>query len=273
MDIKEIFPDIEADTVEKFNEQFNKRFILRDAAPKDPEIRKTVSGSLLGSTMTNLYKKAKDEGVDFTEDEKKEIQKNEDLFEAVLKKMRGQHVNQIDELKTKIGKGDDERLKQLEADLEKERKRASDLDAARQTAISNHELYKTETEQRIKASRIEQLRAKEWDGVKVKATLTEVEKMGLQAAIQARLKFELNDKEELEVFTPTGERIMNKNTAGAFEGPKGAMQQIVDELGLSEINPRGGQPAPSGANYTPSAAPGGAPTGRKIISGGKIVEV
>jgi len=92
-----------------------------------------------------------------------------------------------------------------------------------------------------------------------------VEKLGLDAAIATRLKFDIDDTGKPYVMNDKGERIPSKAKAGEFVTPVEAMQMVVDELQLNDFNPHGGKPAPaapapaSGGGFFQPAAAGGQP--------------
>lgn len=262
---------------DEFKSWFNENYVRKDKAAEDPVVKAKVSGGILGSEMTNFYRTAKENGIEFDAEEKKAIAKNEDLFSIVLKKqaerLTGTYVNQIEELKKTAGQGSDEKVKAVELEKEKLAKKLVEVDAAWKTTAQKLEDTQKQSEATLKNFKISTLLTESEKGVKFKQKMTEVEKMGYEAAKATRLKFDLGETgDAIETFNAKGERIVSKNKAGTFLNATEALQELANELGLAEINPHGGKQIQNQINVTRTREPR-APTGQKILFRGKPTEI
>lgn len=272
-------PD-EVTTPEEYKTWFNDTFIRKDKINVDKALRQQISGAALGTEMTNFFRFFKDRGVEFTEEEKKAFMdlpshKNEKLIESGFEKLTGTYANQIEELKKTGVQNNDEKLKTLEEDKNKLSLRIKEIELARTQAVTELENEKKNTQTNLRTFKISSLRDEALKGVKLKAKLTEAERLGWESAIEKNLKFDLGENEALETLNPNGERIINKNKAGQFLNATEALQDLANTLGLAETNPHGGKPAPQ--PYTGNPKPGtrepAEPTGQTILLHGQVVKV
>jgi len=270
-DQKDFF-GIEAENPDDFKTKFNEKYVLKDKAADDPTVKAKVSGAVLGSEMTNLFRIGKEFGIEFNADEKKELTKNEDLVSAILKRSTGTYVNQIEQLKATAGHGNDEKVKALELEKEALAKKLMETDSAWKQTAAEKEAAEKQGLQMLNQFKIKTQKDEAWKGVKIKQNISEVERLGLDAKIEQALKFDLSDTGKIEAFDAAGNRIPSKVKAGDFVSPTEAIQSVVDSLNLSEINPHGGKSVPkpiTPATGTQQAAP----TGKVILLGGKPVTV
>jgi len=269
---KEFF-DIEAENADEFKTKFNEKYVLKDKAAEDPAVKSKVSGGILGSEMTNFYRTAKEAGIEFDAEEKKAILKNEELFATTIKKLQGTYVNQIEELKKTAGQGNDEKIKALLEEKEKLAKNLQEVDSAWKATASDLEKERLNGQSLLKSYKMETLLAKAKEPLKIKQKLTEAEKLGLEAAISQKLKFDLSEKGELETFNSKGEHIVSKQKAGDFLNATDALQDLVNELGLAEINPHGGKQVETKTNMFQKREQPGAEPGKEMLLRGKPVKI
>lgn len=280
IDEKELteFTGITAANAEEFKTAFNEKYVLKDKAAEDKTVREKVSGAVLGAEMTNIKRFFKENEVEFSEEETKEIlslpsHKNEAMISLGFKKLQGGYVNKIAELEKTAGHGNDDKVKAITEEKQKIEKKLSEVESAWKTTASELEKERLSGQSTLKAYKIDTELSKAKAPLKIKQKLTEVEKIGFETAITQRLKFDLNEKGQLETFNANGDRIVSKQKAGDFLNATDALQELVNELGLAEINPHGGKPAPVN---TGTPAPGfkrDQPTGQKILLRGQVTDI
>ena len=231
------FTNIQAETFDKWKEDFQGKYILREEADKDEKIRGTVSGSVLGKQETKIKQIAKSKGIEFSDDDLMNVKKNEDLIELALEKQSGIYVNQIESLKKSQGQGSDEAVKEYQEKLEKAQKELSETKAAWKATGQQFESYKAETAIKTREKDINLLVNERKKDLKIKSDLSLAEKKGLETELRERLKFDMDDtSQDLVTMNSKGERIASKVKAGGFASAIEAMQDVVNELGLGEKN-------------------------------------
>ncbi|MFI5204290.1 MAG: hypothetical protein ACHQF2_07315 [Flavobacteriales bacterium] len=265
-------------TPDEFKTWFNDTYVKKDKAAEDKGVRTKVSGALLGAEMTNFKRIFKENGIEFPEEEFREIEslashKNEAMLERGVKKLMGTYVNEIETLKKSAGSGNDEKIKAIETEKEKLATKLKEVDAAWKTTASELEKEKLSGAQTLKNYQIKNLFTESFKNVKLKQKISEVERLGLDTAIERELKFDLSEKNELDVFSAKGERIISKNKAGEFLHATEAIQSIADRLGLSEINPHGGKEVGNQFANKKSETTTGNETGNTVLFRGKPVKV
>ncbi len=255
IDIKSLneFAGTSAETFDQFKEQFQSKFVLKDNAHKDPEIINQISGKVLGSEMTNLKRMFKSEGIEFNEDEFKEIKKNEEMVALALNKLKGGYMNQIEETKKMSGVGVDEKVKEYTERISKLEKERQEIKNAWKDTADQFEKYKVDVASNMKHKEISFKVSKAKETLKFRPKLNEAERHGFEAILNTRLKFDLDESTgQLITMNANGERIKSKIKAGDFMPPEEAMQDIINELGLGETNPHGGKSAPMVQPNVPS---------------------
>lgn len=267
IDLKQLneFAGIEAENFDQFKEQFQQKFVLKENVVKDPDLTSQITGKVMGSQMTKIRQMFKEEGVEFSDEETKTIKKNEELFNLGLSKVKGNLLNQIEDVKKSASVGSDQRLQEYEARIAKIEKEKNDIKSAWKSTGEEFEKYKLEVSNTIKQKEIDFRLSKAKESLKLRSKINEAERAGFEAILKNRLKFDLDDSGQLVTMNANGERIKSKVKAGDFMPADEAIQEIVNELGLGETNPHAGKPAPQAPamfgmnNRTPRPMPSAQP--------------
>jgi hypothetical protein len=255
IDIKQLneFAGTNAENLEQFKEQFQSKFVLKENAPKDPEIVDQISGRVLGSEMTNLKRMFKQEGIEFSEDEFKSIKKNEEMVSLALNKLKGNYINQVEEMKNLSSSGIDEKIKEFQEKISKIEKEKNDIKAAWKSTADEYEKYKVDIASNIKNKEIQFRVSKAKESLKFRQKINEAEKAGFEAILNNKLSFDLDESSgNLITMNKSGERIKSKIKAGDFMTAEEAIQEIVNDLGLGETNPHAGKPVLNNGPITSS---------------------
>lgn len=249
MDFKELkeFTGIEAETPEQFKELFQSEFIRKKDAHTDKDIRTKISGTILKAQTSAFKKLFSENGIDADSEEFTTASaKIEDFIGLGLTKLKESKQAEIEELKSQGGKSNDEALKAKEAEIEKIRKKLADTDTAWKSAEQKAATIQAEFEQKIKGSQISLAVEAARKNLKLKTNLSEVEKLGLEAALKRELIVDLDEEGKPFVTGSDGKRIPSKIKASEFISIEEAMQGVVDKLDLSPKNPHGGRPVFTG---------------------------
>jgi len=225
--------DEEKLNVEDLTKFIDEKFVAREHATKDQKIIDSVFGKTVGSLRTKIKQ--------LGEFDAKEIEgaKIEDLLEKFNEKKNAQ----IEELKTKGKDGNDKKLNDLIAELDKEKLSKSELKKALEEKETYIQTKESEFGNTFKSYKIN-------DKVsKIKSSLNfiddfqkkEVLKTGFDALVNSKYKFELNDKDEVEIFTADGSHIKNPKKAGEFLKPEEVLLIEAELQGLIKKNNAGNE--------------------------------
>jgi len=217
--------DIEKlESIDQFKDAVHKKYVSRQIAIEDEDIKSKVTGKVLGTLDTKVRRE-----FGLTDDEAKG-KKVSELIEIGMAKQKAT----IDELQSKIkaGKadGDDEAVKKLQEDLAETKRRAKEFEAVATESVNQVNVLK-ETHQ------------KELQGFEVnfklsnlKAEITWAEsanlfaKKGWENHIAENYNFAMNDG-KLIVTDKEGNQIKNENGTG-FISPKDLLIKEADSAGL-----------------------------------------
>lgn len=220
--------DEEKVTVEQIKEHIDEKFVAREHAIKDPKIIDSVFGKTVGSLRTKL------KSIGGFDTKEVEGQKIEDL----LDKLHEKHSAEVTALKAKGEQSTDKRLTDLQKELEDKTKAVTDYKKAleeKETYIQTKESEFTNTFKTYKVN--DKLnRAKSTIHFTEDYHKKEVLKTGFDAMINSKYKFQLDDNENLEVVTVSGERIKHPKKAGEFMKPEELLAFEAEKEGLVKKN-------------------------------------
>lgn len=247
MTIEELtkFTGIEAASMEEFKSSFQDKYLLRENAHRDEKVIEKFSGHFWGAQETKLKQIFKNESIELSDEDLAEIQKkpkdrNEAMVAIALNKLKGNYINQIEELNKKVGQSDEQATKDLNEKIAKLEKERNDIKAAWKSTANEFDAFKVESATKMKQNEINLRLGEEKKRLKFKQNLSPAEQAGFDAIVASKLKFDLDETtREVKPFTITGESIKSKVKAGDFASLGEALQDIVNEIGLGETNPHG----------------------------------
>lgn len=260
MELKDIldYTGLSAENLDEFKEAFDKQFTKKDVNHilKDPELKDAIHGRILGGQFTALKKTLAEFGVDTASPDFVALKdKNLDAIKFAIGDILSKKDSELEDLRSKVGSSNDDLIKQKEAEIEKIKAKLSDTDKAWKQTAAELETTRSEFSQKFKQKEIDLNKGKIFTDLKLKPKIGEMEKIGFEALISQKLKFDIDDEGKFFVTDAAGNRIPNKAKHGTFLEPLEAVQSLADENGLVEKNPHGGQPAParSGQQTPPPA--------------------
>lgn len=196
---------------DKLNEEFSKHYIHRDMVGKDQNLVNAITGRRMGAFETKLSGYVPD-GVDLDLKDKKA----EEKAEAIINHYKSQFETTkatLDEMKK--GGIDDKKYADLMEKYNHEKTRATTFEQQATQFQTERDTVKNEYEGKLKgiqvSGRLEKLMAK----IQFADGLPELARKGFENEVHSSYKFNLNDKEELEVLdAKTGEPIARDKNAG-----------------------------------------------------------
>lgn len=215
-------------TAEEIKSALDEKFVSREHAHKDEGIRNAIVGKTLGSIRTKAKK--------LFEFDSKEIEKKD--IEDILEEVNTKFESKLKEAKEAGGQGKDKRVSDLEilvADKDKSI-------AAYKTGLEEKEAKINELTNSYTENLKNYKTGHKLDEIKSKLPFVEdyskkeVLRTGFESMVKSKYKFNLNDKEELEVFTTDGNPIKHPKKTGEFLKPDELLMQLAEEQGLIKKN-------------------------------------
>lgn len=260
MELKDIldYTGLSAENLDEFKEAFDKQFTKKDVNHilKDPELKDAIHGRILGGQFTALKKTLAEFGVDTASPDFVALKdKNLDAIKFAIGDILSKKDSELEDLRSKVGSSNDDLIKQKEVEITNLKAKANDYKILAEKTALELDNTKTEFNNKFKQKEIDLNKGQIFSGLKLKPKIGEMEKIGFEALISQKLKFDIDDEGKFFVTDAAGNRIPNKAKHGTFLEPLEAVQSLADENGLVEKNPHGGQPAParSGQQTPPPA--------------------
>ncbi len=231
MEIKDLleFLDVkEAKDLNDFKKSFGERFISKAQAHDDEEIKGKVVGKIKGSLSTIAKREF---GLEADEIKDKKLDEIIILGSEKLK-------SRLKELEESASTGNDDKVKDLTAKLEKQVKAANDYKGLLDTTTKTLADKELEFTGKIKGFKTKSVfdKAKEKIAAKLKSDMSEAERFYFDSKISENITVDFDEKDEVIVLGKDGKRLASTKTAGAFLNLDEAIESQAVELGLVKKN-------------------------------------
>lgn len=234
MDIKELAEVIgfegDASTLTKdaAMAHLNERFISRENAVKDPEIKKKVVGSVLGSLGV---KAAQTFGLKSSEVNDKQL---EDVFELAKNK----YDNELKALKEGAGKTDDERAKEYEKQISLLKGSITDLETTLGTREAEYTGKIGELSSALKNTKLSVKLDKANSAIPFTDEFVKdpIKKRGFYATISDKYNVDLAEDDNVVVTDKQGNPIKHPKTAGKYASYEDVLQIEAETNGFLKKN-------------------------------------
>lgn len=230
METKELlaYLGVEADSIDKFKEQFQDKFIVKSEAPDEDAIKSATVGRFTGSFKTLAKKHF---GLDT--EEMKKAEKWEDLFEMGVQKQNAK----IEELKLSSTQTNDSAIKDLTEKLERANQTAKEYKDANDLIKNTLTEKETEWNGKLKGTKaqFEKKNALFLMKDKISDSLTKGDKLLLETEING-LQIDFGDNDEVIVKDKEGKRLPNPKQVGTFLGLSDAIELIAEKEGFLKRN-------------------------------------
>ena len=270
LETKEVFEylGIKADDIkdlDTFKATFEKDFIKQSNITEENESVKKILGKTFGTLENEIKKVAKgfDLDIDFNSDDLKD-KKVTDKLKFVVSEYDAKQKVVIADLTEKAGKGNDEKVKELEDKYNKVLGKANDYQSLLKATTSEFETFKQSSESEKKNVKLDFFKAQELNKVKFKADINEFEKEGYLSKIEKTYKFDLDETGKAIILDKEGKRIPNPKVNGSFMEIADVLQDEAVKGKLYMLNPDNGQRRTT--TTTTNTATTTTPNGRKVAS-------
>lgn len=276
IDSKEIFSFLSYDDVEfkstaDFIDRFRKDYISRNAEfiRADDELAGQVLAGKQGAIKRGLMRVAKEIGLevkeeDFRDPETGKDPKIEKLVEGWALKFANHNSekaiesqNKIKELEAKIQAGVGDETKQLQSQLEAEKKRADELNGKLSEVETTWQGKLTEKENEIKTSNKKRETDKVWNGFKWANTVDDLKKEGFQARMEKNFIFDFDEKGDFVPYDSKKQRIKDPKKADSFITVDQLLTDEGIKAGVYSVAPTKQPTAPRTLNTPAPATPNG----------------
>jgi hypothetical protein len=226
----------EAENLEAAKEKFQTNWI-------DQKEHAATLGKLNGSIAHVVKKAFEPFGVSLTEDDFKDA-KHLDVIRNAAERAKTEYEKQRDEWEKKASSNG---AAELVAEWEKKHKslerKYSEVEQARQEALTQFETYKTQAAEEKKAIKISSVFERELGALKLDPTVNEYTIKGFKSAINEKFIIDLEDDGSAIVKDrKSGERLKSKDKAGAFLGVSDVLIAEATAAGIIQKNPHAGKP-------------------------------
>lgn len=250
LETKEVFEylGIKAEDIkdlEGFKATFEKDFIKQSNITEENEAVKKILGKTFGTLENEVKKVAKnfDLEIDFNSDDLKGKKVTEKL-NFVVSEYDKKQKSVIADLTEKAGKGNDEKVKELEEKYSKVLGSLNDHKVLLKTTTNDFETYKQTASEKEKSVKLDFFKTQELSKVKFKADINEFEKEGYLSKIEKTYKFDLDETGKAIILDKEGKRIPNPKVNGSFMEIADVLQEEAVKGKLFQLNSNNGKPAP-----------------------------
>jgi hypothetical protein len=234
----------EIKTIDDFKSTFDKTFIRTAAINGESEVVKHEVGKVFSQLDAETKKLAKAHGVELGDDYKQLKFINEKV-DYILKKKDESYGAKITELQGQVGKSSEEVVKTWEEKYGKLKNKYSETEEMLNNVKTEYEGFKVNSSKELKSVKLNTLIAKELEGLKLKSTITPIEKKGFMAEINDKYNFDLDETDKLIVVDKTtGKRPVSTKIAGEYKSPIEVLSDEAIAAKVFQDNNDGGKKAP-----------------------------
>lgn len=230
------------DTFKKeFEPEAGKPVFIRADKVKESHIFPSLTGEILGSTLTKVKSTAKKYAVDLTADDLKD-KKLDDIIGLVFEKQAVLNKTIVDELTAKAGQGNDEKVKAWEEKYQKVEAKLNDTKSLLEKTAAEYTGFKDQAANQLKSFKLNSLKDDVFKKLKFRQNITPLERTGFNATIAEKYDFDLDETENFFVKDKrTGSRIPSAKVTGKHKTAEEILEEELISLGLNEKTPAGGQ--------------------------------
>lgn len=219
---------IEDFSIDDFKKAFDSRYITKENAVRDEEIKSKITGEVLGATQTKLKRTFKEYGIEVEGDN------IIDLSADFAKKQNETYQKQLEELKGKGGKEIEEKYKEK---LQAKEGEISNLQKMLEVKDSELNNKLNEFKSTQKKSQLEAYRSELFGKLKFSENVNEYTKKGFYSDFSEKYKLDIDEDGNRLITNSKGERIANPDKHGEFMTPEQVISVEFEKANLGIKNP------------------------------------
>lgn len=263
MELKDIFDyvGVEAENVDDFKKAFDAKFLTRENAMSDPDIKSKITGAMAGGITTHLRRTAKDNfGFEVSKDEI-EGKKIEDIVDMIVTTAKTGYETKINDLseQVKTTPKAEEISKEWEEKYNKVLGEKSNFESLLTETKTAFDEFKTNVETEKKTGAINHKVESMLGGLEWSEQTNDFTKTGFLAEMGKSYSLDLNEKGDLQI-KKDGNLIPNPAKHGDFLSPSDVYKQEAEKNKLLKApNAKSG----TFVNSQPALNPDGVPNPNK----------
>lgn len=212
---------VKADNIDDFKNQFDGKFLTRDNAVNDSEIKSKVTGAMAGGITTHIKRSAKENfGLEISKDEI-EGKKVEEIFDLIAATTKNEYETKINDLSGQLKSSPkvDEINAEWETKYNKLKGEFTDTRDLLETTKSEFEAKQTEWLTNQKQTAIKS----KMDGMLAQLDFSDqvndMTRTGFLTHMATNYQIDLNDGGEMQIKDAEGKMIPNAGKHGEFMTP------------------------------------------------------
>ncbi len=232
MEVKEVieylgFNPENIKSIDDLKSNFEKEFVRGKNITEDSDFVKPILGKTYGTIENEVKKSAKSLGleIDFDNEDFKGLKKVADKFGFVIKKVAEAKDAEINELRSNVGKGNDEKVKEWETKYEKIKKAKQDAESLLSGVKQEYDAFKESTTKEIKNVKLNVLTKDALSKVKFKNDISDFERKGYMSVINEKYIFDIDENEKVVPMDRSGNKIPSSKVTGTFK----TIDEILEE--------------------------------------------
>jgi hypothetical protein len=243
MESKELldYLGIEAEDLEGFKSKFSEKYFTEDQVFQDSSKLSKFTGRTIGKIQDTTLKMAKGFGVDVTKEDIKD-KPLEEVFNHILEAKEDQHTNLMNDMKSQVAKGADDKYKSLQEEYEKALGKVKDYEGMNKELSGKIESTEKEWSGKLKTFKRNHLEKELFGGIDYAPEVDKYKRKGFESEIREKLRFDYDENDEPYVTDTEGNRIPDPKKHGTFKSPKQVLDEMAKEAGFTNVNPQGGKP-------------------------------
>ncbi len=216
---------------DNFKQTFNSKFVSKETAHTDEDIKNRVVGKRMGEITSKLVEFGKALGQDVSFDKLRDKK-----VEDVITEFGSVVTTQLEQLQSKAKEGNDKKLNDLQKELEdKVKSLTSYKEALEQTQgllAEKESNFQSELKNYKVQTKLKDIRA----SIPFVDGITDVQRAGFETIINSSYKFDLDEKDNVIVTDKDGNLVPVKDKAGVFADPTTIFTTVADANGLLKKN-------------------------------------
>lgn len=227
MELKDVLQKIGIDEVtsmEEFEEKFNSRFLPKETAWQDDEVKSKITGKIAGS-INSIAKRE----FGLEPSEIKDL-KWEEVIAKGVSKLR-ENITSLEEM---AGKNSDDKFNELAEKLKKAEKTINDYKINLENTSKLVEQKDLEYQNSIKSLKVDNVlkEAKTKIFPKMKTNISEPERFYFEHKIKESIDVDFDENGDVIVMDKNGQRLANPNKLGSFLSLEEAIENIASSNNL-----------------------------------------
>jgi hypothetical protein len=219
---------VEDFTIDDFKKAFDSRYVTKENAVRDEEVKSKIVGEVLGATQTKLKRTFKEYGIEVEGDNIL------DLSADFAKKQNELYQKQVEELKGKGGKDIEEKFKEK---LQAKEGEISNLQKMLESKDSELNNKLNEFKETQKNSQLQSYKSQLFGGLKFSENVNEYTKKGFYSDFAEKYKLDIDETGNKLITNAKGERIPNPEKHGEFMSPEQVLNVEFEKANLGVKNP------------------------------------